>query len=146
MNFDRNAAARLAEKYESFYLYDENAILASIERLRKSFDGVRFLYSAKANPHPGVLDCILSEGIGVDAASVREVRMGKENGLGKHDIYYSAPGKSVHDIDAALPDCVIIADSVNEVAQTQRQRRCPRSSAYRILPQATASLPRSAFA
>ena len=43
MDFDRNAAARLAEKYESFYLYDEGAILDSIERLRKSFDGVRFL-------------------------------------------------------------------------------------------------------
>lgn len=41
MDFDRNAAARLAEKYESFYLYDEQAILDSIERLRKSFDGVR---------------------------------------------------------------------------------------------------------
>lgn len=119
MDFDRNAAARLAEKYESFYLYDEGAILDSIERLRKSFDGVRFLYSAKANPHPGVLSCILSEGIGVDAASLREVQMGRENGLGKYDIYYSAPGKSVHDIDAALPDCVIIADSVNEVERIQ---------------------------
>ena len=119
MDFDRNAAARLAEKHESFYLYDEGAILDSIERLRKSFDGVRFLYSVKANPHPGVLSCILSKGIGVDAASLREVQMGRENGLGKHDIYYSAPGKSVHDIDAALPDCVIIADSVNEVERIQ---------------------------
>ena len=73
MIFDRNAAARLAEKYESFYLYDENAILDSIEKLRKNFDGVRFLYSAKANPHPGVLNCILSEGIGVDAASLLEL-------------------------------------------------------------------------
>ena len=119
MIFDRNAAARLAEKYESFYLYDENAILDSIEKLRKNFDGVRFLYSAKANLHPGVLNCILSEGIGVDAASLREVQMARENGLGKRDIYYSAPGKSLHDIDAALEACIIIADSVNEVERIQ---------------------------
>lgn len=124
MGFDRNAAARLAEKYESFYLYDENVILENIEQLRENFDGVRFLYSAKANPHPGVLKSILSEGIGVDAASLREVQMGRENGLGKHDIYYSAPGKSMHDIDAALSECVIIADSVNEVERIQTVAAC----------------------
>lgn len=119
MDFDRDAAARLAEKYESFYLYDERAILDNIEKLRENFDGVRFLYSPKANPHPGVLKCILSEGMGVDAASVREVQMGRGNGLGKHDIYYSAPGKSMLDIDATLEKCVIIADSENEVERIQ---------------------------
>ena len=93
MDFDRNAASRLAEKYESFYLYDEGAILDSIERLRKSFDGVRFLYSAKANPHPGVLSCILSEGIGVDA-------VGDYNAVGKRsvDIVHALAGCRVIDI------------------------------------------------
>lgn len=119
MSFDRSAVMNLAEKYESFYLYEESGILESIEQLRRNFEGVRFLYSAKANPHPGVIKCILSEGIGVDAASLREVMMGRENGLGKRDIYYSAPGKNLHDIDAALEECVIIADSVNEVVRIQ---------------------------
>lgn len=120
MSFDRNAALRLAEKYESLYLYDESLVLDNIEQLRKNFDGVRFLYSAKANPHPGVLKCILAEGIGVDAASLAEVMMGRENGLNKHDIYYSAPGKSLHDIALALESCVIIADSENEVERIQQ--------------------------
>lgn len=71
MSFDRSAVMNLAEEYESFYLYEESGILESIEQLRRNFEGVRFLYSAKANPHPGVIKCILSEGIGVDAASLR---------------------------------------------------------------------------
>lgn len=119
MSFDNAAALRLAEKYESFYLYDESIVLDNIEQLRKNFEGVRFLYSAKANPHPGVLKCILAEGIGVDAASLREVEMGRENGLKQRDIYYSAPAKSLHDLDAALEQCVIIADSENEVERIQ---------------------------
>ena len=119
MSFDRSAVTKLAENHESFYLYDERIILKNIESLLENFEGVRFLYSAKANPHPCVLNCILSEGIGVDAASLREVMMGRENGLKKHDIYYSAPGKNLYDIDAALEHCVIIADSVNEVDRIQ---------------------------
>lgn len=119
MSFNREAVLLLAAKYESFYLYDGRRIMESIAALNESFEGVRFLYSVKANPHPAVLRCIVEEGIGVDAASVREVMMGKENGLTAEDIYYSAPGKSMRDIEAALSCSTIIADSPSEVERIQ---------------------------
>lgn len=115
MDFDRSAVLRLAEEHDSFYMYDGRMIMDNIVALHESFEGVRFLYSVKANPHPGVLKCIIEEGVGLDAASVREVMMGRENGLDAGDIYYSAPGKSERDIEAALGCSTIIADSVSEV-------------------------------
>ena len=106
MMFDRELILKLAEKYESFYLYDGRTVLDSIAALGSSFEGVRFLYSAKANPHPSVLRCIFDEGFGLDAASMGEVSMGVKLGLAPEDIYYSAPGKSMNDLDAALEKCV----------------------------------------
>lgn len=119
MDFDRDLVLRLAEQHESFYLYDGRMIMENIAALQESFEGVRFLYSVKANPHPGVLKRIIEEGVGVDAASLREVMLGKENGLDAGDIYYSAPGKSLRDIDAALRCSTMIADSPAEVERIQ---------------------------
>lgn len=119
MMLDRELILKLAEKYESFYLYDGRTVLDSIAALGESFEGVRFLYSAKANPHPSVLRCIFDEGFGLDAASMGEVTMGVKLGLAPEDIYYSAPGKSMNDLDAALEKCVIIADSAAELERIQ---------------------------
>lgn len=119
MMLDREFILKLAEKYESFYLYDGRTVLDSIAALGSSFEGVRFLYSAKANPHPSVLRCIFDEGFGLDAASMGEVTMGVKLGLAPEDIYYSAPGKSMNDLDAALEKCVIIADSAAELERIQ---------------------------
>lgn len=119
MMLDHELILKLAEKYESFYLYDGRTVLDSIAALGSSFEGVRFLYSAKANPHPSVLRCIFDEGFGLDAASMGEVTMGVKLGLAPEDIYYSAPGKSMNDLDAALEKCVIIADSSAELERIQ---------------------------
>lgn len=119
MMLDRELILKLAEKYESFYLYDGRTVLDSIAALGSSLEGVRFLYSAKANPHPSVLRCIFDEGFGLDAASMGEVSMGVKLGLAPEDIYYSAPGKSMNDLDAALEKCVIIADSAAELERIQ---------------------------
>ena len=119
MMLDRELILKLAEKYESFYIYDGRTVLDSIAALGSSFERVRFLYSAKANPHPSVLRCIFDEGFGLDAASMGEVSMGVKLGLAPEDIYYSAPGKSMNDLDAALEKCVIIADSAAELERIQ---------------------------
>ena len=115
MEFNRELVSELAEKHDSFYLYDEKIIEERINALKTAFENVRFLYSVKANPLPAVLNCIFSNGVGADAASLGEVLTAKKMGLKPSDIYYSALGKSAKAIEAALGSCVIIADSVNEV-------------------------------
>lgn len=120
MSFDREAVLKLAEKYSSFYLYDEREILKNIRALKESFSGVRFLYSLKSNPHRAVLKCVAEQGFGIDAASAGEVRSSAECGLGKEDIYYSAPGKTEDDICCSLGKSVVIADSVSEVERIEK--------------------------
>ena len=78
---ERNAILKLAESYDSFYLYEEAVILRNINRLKADFPGVSFLNSAKCNPYPKVLECVLAQGFGIDAASAAECVMGQRAGL-----------------------------------------------------------------
>ena len=110
---------KLAREHVSFYLYDEETIQRSAAQLLRDFPGIRFLYSVKANHHPQVVKCVLKQGFGVDAASLREVQVGVENGLGPGDIYYSAPGKTCGDIKGAIGVSTLIADSISEVSRIQ---------------------------
>lgn len=108
-----------AQKYDSFYLYDESIILQYTNQLKESFSDVEFLYSLKTNPYPQVVKTVFSQGFGADAASLEEVRISHRNGLPKDKIYYSAPGKSMDDIMEALEYSVIIADSLGEIYRIQ---------------------------
>ncbi|MCC8025926.1 MAG: diaminopimelate decarboxylase [Clostridium sp.] len=105
----------LAQRYASFYLYDGNSIVESASRLLRDFKGIQFLYSIKSNHNANVVQCVLSKGFGLDAASLKEVKMGVENGLKQSDIYYSAPGKTERDIRNSIHSAILIADSLNEV-------------------------------
>lgn len=116
----KQAIKKLAEKYDSFYFYDQQMILERIERLQKNFKGVEFLYSIKCNPHSGVLETVFGKGFGADAASLREVEMAAEHGLPKDLIYYSAPAKAAGDIEAALGKAVLIADSLSELERIRK--------------------------
>lgn len=106
---------QLAEDNDSFYLYDEEKILASMNRLKENFPSIKFLYSLKTNPNPVILDIIYGAGFGADAASLEEVRQSTVRGVKKEELQYSAPGKSRRDIEKSIKKATIIADSLNEV-------------------------------
>lgn len=112
---NKNIIAKLAESYDSFYLYDQRVIQDSIARLQGYFPQVDFLYSMKCNPHAEVLKTVFDGGLWADAASLGEVLMAESHGLAKEQIYYSAPGKLHQDIETALDKAVIIADSIDEL-------------------------------
>lgn len=112
---NKDIIAKLAETYDSFYLYDEKTIKESIACLKGFFPQVEFLYSMKCNPHPQVLNTVFAGGLGADAASLGEVLKAEAWGLAKDRIYYSAPGKLNKDIETALDKAVIIADSIDEL-------------------------------
>lgn len=87
----------------------------NITELKSSFPDVKFLYSFKANPNEHVIDTVKENGMGCDAASSGEVWKAVIAGFPAKDIYYSAPGKSVEDIESTIGICNIIADSINEI-------------------------------
>lgn len=112
---NQNIIYQQANEYDSFYLYDEAEILQSIQDLNHHFPNVKFLYSIKTNANPHVVNCILSNDFGVDAASVAEVFMGKLENVSQRDIQYSAPGKTKKNIEDTIDKCTIIADSLTEI-------------------------------
>ena len=113
--FNKEVILEQGKKYDSFYFYDENIVLGNIKKLKESFPNVKFLYSVKSNHHPEMLKTIFSQGIGADAASSNEVLKAFNNNVAKEEILYSAPGKSIKDIETAFDKCIFTADSINEI-------------------------------
>lgn len=107
----------LAKEHDSFYVYSEAEIEKSISALKRCFTGADILYSIKCNPNKNVLNAVFSRGLGADAASAAEVFAAREAGVSPKDIFYSAPGKSDGDIISTLHECVLIADSLDEVSR-----------------------------
>ncbi len=113
--FNKAVILEQAQVFNSFYVYDEAVILANMAALSGNFAGVEFLYSLKTNPHSNVLNTVLGGGFGGDAASLNEVKMCVANGVPKAKIQYSAPGKSMYDIEEAIEVSTLVADSLGEV-------------------------------
>ena len=115
----------LLTHYDSYYLYDEAGIRAAIDRLHTHFPGAQFLYSVKCNPAGKVLDTIFSAGVGADAASLWEVEAALQRGVPARLIHYSAPGRPEADLRKAYGRCVMIADSLRDIAilADEAQRR-----------------------
>ncbi len=118
--FNKQVVLKMAEKFDSFYIYDEEKINTAIENLQCNFKNAKFLYSVKTNPNKHILKCVTKKGFGVDAASANEAKMAKENGVEKINIQYSAPGKREKDIKETIDFSIIIADSLNEINLIQK--------------------------
>lgn len=98
------------------YLYDGKTVEAQIAKLREHLPGFTVLYSVKTNPFGRVVDAVAANGVGADAASYREVEIAAAHGISQDLIYYSAPGKTQRDLQRAFGKCVLIADSITELA------------------------------
>ncbi|MDO5532841.1 hypothetical protein [Sutterella sp.] len=105
----------LAREHGSLYLYDQAAIERDALVLKRDFAGFGLLYSVKANPADEVLATLLGLGFGADAASAAEVVAAVREGLPRELIQYSAPGKTRRDIEIAIEQATIVADSLAEI-------------------------------
>lgn len=99
----------------SFYAYDMDLILHKVKKIQNIFTDWNLLYSMKANPNTEILHNIIKNDVGIDAASSNEVFIARKFDCSPTKIYYSAPGKSMNDLLQCIDQCIIIADSINEV-------------------------------
>ena len=76
------------------YVYDAEAIVSQINVLKQAFNDsrVRFKYAAKALINQTVLKLIKQQGIGLDAVSIEEARLGLLAGFGPEQIMYTPSG------------------------------------------------------
>lgn len=109
--------------HASCYIYDEGLIRAQCRKLKASLPAFDFLYSIKTNPFPAVIECIRQEGFGADAASAQEVELSIQNGMSPENIYYSSPGKTESDLAQCFEKCVLIADSLSEIAKIDEEAK-----------------------
>ena len=93
---------------KSFYVYDEEEILKSINILKDKFSEFEFLYSVKANHNKHILDLMRKNNMGVDAASAKEVKLSALAQIDKEKIIYSSPGKTIQDIKSVIDECIIV--------------------------------------
>jgi len=102
------------------YLYEETLIKERCHALLAAMPEVDFLYSVKTNPFMPVLKTIAAQGFGADAASANEVLLARQAGIPQDKIYYSAPGKTLQDIQKVWGKCTIIADSLSELDRLEQ--------------------------
>lgn len=102
------------------YLYEEALIKERCHALLAAMPEVDFLYSVKTNPFMPVLKTIAAQGFGADAASANEVLLARQAGIPHDKIYYSAPGKTLQDIQKVWGKCTIIADSLSELDRLEQ--------------------------
>ncbi len=102
------------------YLYEEALIKERCHALSEAMPEVDFLYSVKANPFMPVLETIAAQGFGADAASANEVLLAQQAGIPGDRIYYSAPGKTLQDMQKVWGKCTIIADSLSELDRLEQ--------------------------
>jgi len=106
------SVSEIAETYgTSTYVYDEERIRANYKRALDAFTeyypDFRFFYAVKACNNPAIGRILTQEGAGIDAASVNEILLAKELGLGGEDVMFSGNFLSDDDIKRGLDSGVI---------------------------------------
>ena len=84
------------------YVYEETRIRENFRRALRAFrtyyEDFRFFYAIKANNNLAVAHILRQEGAGIDAASVNEILLAREIGLGGEDVMFSGNFLSDDDI------------------------------------------------
>lgn len=120
----KNTLLALAREHAPCYLYEYDVLRRQTELLQQAFPLYDLLYSVKANPFPPVVRALAELGLGADAASANEVLLSLRCGMAAEDIFFSAAGKSNAALKATWDNCVLIADSLGEVARIGALCRC----------------------
>jgi diaminopimelate decarboxylase len=110
--FENVAARTIAETYGTpTYVYEENRIRENFRRairaFRTAYEDFRFFYAIKACNNPAIANILRQEGAGIDAASVNEILLARELGLGGEDVMFSGNFLSDDDIRQGLESGVI---------------------------------------
>lgn len=139
IHFDQVSAAALAEAYGTpLYVYEENRIRTNfrraLEAFRKHYDDFRFFYAIKACNNPAVANILRQEGAGIDAASVNEILLARQLGLGGENVMFSGNFLSDADIKQGLDSGVIFnLDDISLLPRVLKFGK-PKLLSFRVNP------------
>lgn len=120
--FDHWLKVNCASVRTPMYIYGESCIQESLAGIKELFpNNVRIFYSLKANPQPGIVQCLSNLGVGGEIASIGEYRMCKIAGVPVENILVGGVAKS-SDYLASMCDngnAGIVVESVAEWRRLQ---------------------------
>ena len=93
-------------------------LTARLHHLQDAFpEGVQHSIAIKTNPHPKMLEFLVSQGFGLEAASIEEVRMALAAGCSPAHIVFDSPVKTRHEIReiSSLPGMLVNVNSLEEL-------------------------------
>jgi diaminopimelate decarboxylase len=102
--FDAERARAAAESAGTpCYVQDLSRVRRQYRRLRAALPAAcDILYACKANPHADILACLVTEGAGVEVASLGELERAKTAGAAAGMVAYAGPAKRDEELKAAL--------------------------------------------
>ncbi|MFO7821608.1 MAG: diaminopimelate decarboxylase [Lentisphaeria bacterium] len=137
--FDGVAATEIADQYGTpTYVYEEKRIRENFRRaynaFTKHYDDFRFFYAIKASNNLAIASILKDEGAGIDAASVNEILLAREIGLGGEDVMFSGNFLSDADIRQGLKSGVIFnLDDISLLPRVLKLGK-PEVLSFRINP------------
>jgi diaminopimelate decarboxylase len=93
-------------------------LTARLHHLQDAFPkGVQHSIAIKTNPHPKMLEFLVSQGFGLEAASIEEVRMALEAGCSPAHLVFDSPVKTRHEIReiSSLQGMLVNVNSLEEL-------------------------------
>jgi diaminopimelate decarboxylase len=106
-----------------YYCYDAQEIRAHFRKLKATLpQGIRYLYSLKANPNKAVVETLYSDGAGCEVCSLAELETALAAGATPHDIVFVGPAKSVDELSRSveLGLWAVIVESLPELELLNR--------------------------
>ena len=91
----------IASNETPFYLYSQNEIINSIDKLKKNLK-TEIFFSVKANSNQAILKLIKNCGLGADVVSAGELQRAIKAGFSSKKIIFEGVGKSKEDIEFAI--------------------------------------------
>ena len=114
----------LAERYGTpYYLYDVDAIVRRINRVRSAFaDLAGVYYAVKANPNLELLRRLRDDADGLDVSSAGELKQACLAGFDMSNISFAGPAKTAGELRTAIEHGVgsISVESLRELAECTR--------------------------
>lgn len=130
------------------YVYSASTIRARFVQLAQAFAGVphHIHYAMKANSSLAILRMLQELGAGVDIVSGGELFRAREAGFAGSDVVFSGVGKTVHEIEQALDDRVLLLNIESEaellaIDAVAAARDIVASVAIRVNPEVTVNTP-----
>ncbi len=139
IRFENVTAKTIAETYGTpTYVYEEQRIRDNFRRalnaFKKYYEDFRFFYAIKASNNLAIAHILRQEGAGIDAASVNEILLAGELGLGGEDVMFSGNFLSDEDIKQGLESGVIF--NLDDISLLPRvlKHGTPELLSFRINP------------